>query len=98
MNDYNENTYSIIGYELAKTLSDHGTVSRGVCVVDENNNLLSIMERTKIYKEGDKILYEENGVKYEVPFDSSVSMNFWCFPPTMFAATGKLFHKFVKEN
>ncbi|MBC7888182.1 MAG: nucleotidyltransferase [Ferruginibacter sp.] len=98
INDSNENTYSIIGYELAKTLSDNGTVSRGVCEVDENSNLVSIKERTKIYREGDKILYEENDVKYEVPFDSSVSMNFWCFPPTMFDATEKLFHDFVREN
>lgn len=98
ISECNEKTYSIIGYELAKTLSDHGTVSRGVCEVDENSNLVSIKERTKIYKEGDKIVYEENDVKYAVPFDSSVSMNFWCFPPTMFAATEKLFHDFVKEN
>ena len=97
-NECNEHTYSIIGYELAKTLSEHGTVSRGVCEVDENNNLVSIKERTKIYKEGDKIVYEENDTKYEVPFDSSVSMNFWCFPPTMFAATEKQFHEFVKAN
>ncbi|MEO5890458.1 MAG: sugar phosphate nucleotidyltransferase [Ferruginibacter sp.] len=93
-----ENTYAIIGYELAKTLSEHGTVSRGVCEVDADNNLVSIKERTKIYREGDKILYEENDVKYEVPFDSSVSMNFWCFPPSMFDATEKLFHEFVKAN
>ncbi|MEP7110211.1 MAG: sugar phosphate nucleotidyltransferase [Ferruginibacter sp.] len=98
MNECSETTYAIIGYELAKTLSDNGTVSRGVCEVDENSNLLSIKERVKIYKEGDKIIYEENDVKYEVPVDSSVSMNFWCFPPTMFAATEKLFHDFVKEN
>ncbi|MEP7144392.1 MAG: sugar phosphate nucleotidyltransferase [Ferruginibacter sp.] len=98
INECNENTYSIIGYELAKTLSEYGTVSRGVCEVDENSNLVSIKERTKIYKENDKIVYEENGVKYEVPFNSSVSMNFWCFPPTMFTTTEKLFHDFVKEN
>ena len=94
----NEKTYAIIGYELAKTLSDHGTVSRGVCKVDANSKLVSIKERTKIYKEGDKIVYEENDVKVEVPFDSSVSMNFWCFPPTMFAATENLFHAFVRNH
>ncbi len=98
INDCNDHTYSIIGYELAKTLSENGTVSRGVCEVDANSNLVSIKERTKIYKEGDKIVYEENDGKHEVPFDSSVSMNFWCFPPTMFDATGKLFHEFVKAN
>ncbi|MBC7867812.1 MAG: nucleotidyltransferase [Gloeobacteraceae cyanobacterium ES-bin-316] len=98
INDCNERTYSIIGYQLAKTLSEHGTVSRGVCEVDENSNLVSIKERVKIYREGDKIVYEENEVKHEVPFDSSVSMNFWCFPPTMFDATEKLFQEFVKAN
>ena len=98
INECNDNTYSIIGYELAKTLSENGTVSRGVCEVDENSNLVSIKERTKIYREGDKIVYEESDGKHEVPFNSSVSMNFWCFPPTMFDATEKLFHEFVKEN
>ncbi|HEY8970291.1 MAG TPA: sugar phosphate nucleotidyltransferase, partial [Puia sp.] len=53
--DVKDNVYSIIGYELAKTLSDNGTVSRGVCQVDANNNLVSIAERTKIYEENGKI-------------------------------------------
>jgi NDP-sugar pyrophosphorylase family protein len=90
--------YSLIGYELAKTLSEHGTVSRGVCEVDEKNNLVDIKERTKIYRDGDRIIYEENEVKHEVPFNSSVSMNFWCFHPSLFPATEKLFHQFVKDN
>ena len=90
--------YSIIGYELSKTLSDHGTVSRGVCQVDADNNLVSIKERTKIYREGDKIVYEDEAGKHEVPFNSSVSMNFWCFHQSLFAATEKLFHQFVKDN
>ena len=58
--DVSPNLYCIIGYELAKTLSDNGTVSRGVCQVDAANNLVSINERTKIYWDGDrKITYEE---------------------------------------
>jgi len=47
--DVKDNVWSIIGYELAKTLSDNGTVSRGVCQVDANDNLVSIAERTKIW-------------------------------------------------
>ena len=47
----NATTYSIIGYDLAKTLSENGSVSRGVCEVDNKNNLVSIHERTKIYQE-----------------------------------------------
>ncbi len=90
--------YSIIGYELSKTLSDHGTVSRGVCQVDADNNLVSIKERTKIYREDDTIVYEDEAGKHQVPFNSSVSMNFWCFHQSLFAATEKLFHQFVKDN
>ncbi|WP_462261749.1 sugar phosphate nucleotidyltransferase [Ferruginibacter sp.] len=93
-----EKTYSIIGYELAKTLSEHGTVSRGVCQVDAHNNLVSITERTKIYREGDTIVYEEEDGKHQVPFNSSVSMNFWCFHQALFPVTEKLFHQFVKAN
>jgi NDP-sugar pyrophosphorylase family protein len=97
-NDCTQKKYSIIGYELAKTLSEHGTVSRGVCQVDANDNLVSIKERTKIYREGDKIIFEEEDKKHEVPFNSSVSMNFWCFHQSLFPATEKLFHQFVKDN
>lgn len=92
----NDTTWSIIGYELAKTLSDNGTVSRGVCQVDASDNLVSIAERTKIYQDGDKkITYEEGDKKFEVPFDSKVSMNFWCFAPSVFPYTEKIFGDFL---
>lgn len=90
--------YCIIGYELAKTLSDNGTVSRGVCEVDAAGNLVSIAERTKIYRDGDTITYEEGDKKFEVPFDSKVSMNFWAFDPSVFRYTEKLFAAFLKEQ
>jgi len=96
--DVNDKLYSIIGYELAKTLSDNGTVSRGVCQVDAKGNLVSIAERTKIYQDGDKITYEEGDKKFEVPFDSKVSMNFWCFAPSVFPYITKLFAEFLKEE
>jgi choline kinase len=92
------NKYCIIGYELVKTLSEHGTVSRGVCKVDADNNLVNINERTKIYREGNSIVYEDEAGKHQVPFNSSVSMNFWCFHQDMFAGTEKLFHQFVPAN
>lgn len=96
--DCNEKNYAIIGYQLENTLSDHGSVSRGVCQVDENNNLVSIKERTKIYKEAGKVVYEDETGKHTVPADSSVSMNFWCFHPSLFAVTEKLFLDFVQQN
>ena len=99
LNDENtENLYAIIGYELAKTLSEHGTVSRGVCEVDDRQNLVSIKERTKIYREGEEIIYEDEKGKHTVPFNSSVSMNFWCFHPSLFGATHQLFLEFVMAN
>ena len=94
----NPKTGAIIGYELNKTLSDHGTVSRGVCEVDADNNLVSINERTSIAKKDDKIFYEENGQQVEVPFESSVSMNFWCFDPSVFNLTEQMFLEFVKAS
>ena len=90
--------YSIIGYELPKTLSEHGTVSRGVCEVDANGNLVTISERTKIFKEGDKIIYEDENGRHEVSQDSKVSMNFWCFDLSVFSHIQDLFHQFLREN
>ena len=97
-NECDEKTYSLIGYELNKTLSEHGTVSRGVCDVDDKGNLVSITERTKIYKEGNEIVFEDNGEKKKVSFDSKVSMNFWCFHSSVFELTEKLFHQFLTDH
>ena len=97
-NKCTDRQYAIIGYELVKTLSEHGTVSRGVCQVDDKNNLISIKERTKIYKEDEDIVYEDEAGKHKVPSSSSVSMNFWCFHPSLFPVTGPLFLQFVKNN
>ena len=91
-------TYSIIGYQLAKTLSEFGTVSRGVCEVDSDNKLVSIKERTKLYKEQNRIVFEDNDEKVEVPYHSSVSMNFWCFHPAIFTDIQKLFKQFAIEH
>lgn len=98
--EVNDKTQCIIGYELKRTLSENGSVSRGVCEVDENGNLTSISERTKIYRNDEgKITYEDdNGSLHEVSEDSSVSMNFWGFDPSIFEITEKLFHEFVEEN
>jgi hypothetical protein len=94
----NKNTYAIIGYQLDKTLSEHGTVSRGVCEVDDAHNLVSISERTKIYRDGDKVVYEDEKGLHEVSGNSSVSMNFWCFHPHIFSRTQLLFEAFLPAN
>ena len=94
----NEKTAAIIGYRLEKTLSKHGTVSRGVCDVNENGELISIIERTKIYPENGKVFYEDDNNKIEVSAYSSVSMNFWCFHPSIFKLTEELFTEFTIAN
>jgi choline kinase len=97
-NGINDSTWGIIGYTLSKTLSENGTVSRGVCQADENGNLTSIVERVKIYWKGEKIVYEDETGEHEVPNDSPVSMNFWAFPPSVFPRIQAQFDAFVPAN
>jgi hypothetical protein len=96
--EVSQKKYCIIGYELPKTLSDNGTVSRGVCEVDANHNLVSITERTKIYREGDEIIYEDKDGKHDVPDTVKVSMNFWGFDVSVFPYTEKLFKDFLTTS
>lgn len=96
--DCNPEMHAIIGYDLSKTLSPNGTVSRGVCEVNGQQELVSITERTKIYAEGDTIVYEDVNGKHEVPYHSSVSMNFWCFDDSVFYLTKKMFAEFLKKH
>lgn len=94
-----ERAQCIIGYHLKKTLSENGSVSRGVCEADAQGNLISINERTSIYrnKEG-KITYEDETGLHEVSEDSLVSMNFFGFSPAIFPIIEKQFQEFLDEN
>ncbi|MFN2438313.1 MAG: sugar phosphate nucleotidyltransferase [Chitinophagaceae bacterium] len=97
--DCQENVYAIVGYDLSKTLSDHGSVSRGVCEVDNNDNLMAINERVKIYRQGAKMVYEDaDGIKHEILENAKASMNFWCFHPTVFSFLEEEFKKFLNQN
>ena len=95
----NEQTYCIIGYQLRNTLSDNGTVSRGVCDVDAVGNLTDINERTKIFTrpEGD-IVYEENDQLTVLPENSLVSMNYLCFAPGFIGLAENLFSDFLEKQ
>jgi NDP-sugar pyrophosphorylase family protein len=94
----NDKTYCILGYELANTLSENGTVSRGVCTINENNVLTQIIERTKIYRKGDQIVFEEEGVESPLAADARVSMNFMCFAPNFLDLCEQEFSKFLEEQ
>jgi len=98
LNDCNERTYAIIGYELLKTLSEHGTVNRGVCEVDDKGNLVSVVERLNVSRQGDKIVCNDEHLPKELSLDTHVSMNFWCFDPSLFDYTKKVFKEFLAEN
>lgn len=98
MKGMKENEYLIMGYKLENTLSDHGTVNRGVCQVDENMHLIGINETLAIGKENGVISYEENGERHELSPETYVSMNFFAFPPSVLPLFEEKFVQFVKEN
>ncbi|MGB4204354.1 MAG: sugar phosphate nucleotidyltransferase [Bacteroidales bacterium] len=94
-----EGEYAMVGYELRNTLSEHGTVSRGICEPDENRLLVSVTERTKIAPEGEAIVYiDEHGNKIKLDPETIVSMNFWGFTNDFFEKLEKGFDEFIREN
>lgn len=96
--DITDTNYAMIGYEIGKTLSDYGSVSRGVCQVDEHGILVDINERTKVFKEAGTIVFEQDDKQYPLAVDTRVSMNFWGFTPAVFQITEDLFRDFVEQN
>ena len=90
----------MVGYLLKNTLSENGSVSRGVCEVDENDHLTGVTERTKILRDDldQQIYYYEEDRQTNLPDNTIVSMNFWGFHPTVFEMARKMFVDFVKEN
>ncbi|GAA4320398.1 nucleotidyltransferase family protein [Compostibacter hankyongensis] len=95
----NDHTYSVVGYELGNTLSENGSVSRGVCAVNEAGNLAAINERTKIERENGVITFEEaDGSKHPLEAETPVSMNFWGFHPSFFDIAEDQFRLFIDQN
>ena len=90
--------FAMMGYRLANTLSDHGSVSRGVCVVNEEGQLQRIDERTKVQWQDDHIIYMEGEQAHRVDRESAVSMNFWGFHHTLFPRIEERFHQFIDES
>jgi UTP-glucose-1-phosphate uridylyltransferase len=95
---HDDKLYALIGYELLKTLSDYGTVNRGICKVDKNDNLISVIERLNISRKGNVIICDDGKEPAELSLDTKSSMNFWCFYPSIFEYTQKMFREFLKEN
>jgi len=88
--------FCMVGYMLGNTLTDNGSVARGICNA-ENGFLTKIVERTKLFKEEGGAYFEEDGEKVHVPNDTIVSMNFWGFTPEIFAGLEEDFIKFLAD-
>ena len=90
----------MIGYILKNTLSEHGTVNRGVCKVDSKNNLVEVSEREKLAIQNGIVKYNlgEPNKTGEVDPESFVSMNYWGFHPSVFEAIEKGLYNFMREN
>ncbi len=90
--------YAMVGYNLGNTLTDNGSVARGVCET-KDGMLDKIVERTKIYKtENGGQFKDENGATIDLPPETVVSMNFWCFTPDVFEGAKKRFDAFINDE
>lgn len=88
--------YALVGYPLRQTLSEHGTVSRGICAIEGPGRLRSITELTKIEKTADGARYTgADGITHRLSGEETVSMNFWGFTPAVFAQLQGLFEEFL---
>ena len=91
--------YSMVGFRICNTLSENGTVARGVCAKNEANMLTDVVERTEIMRVDGTICYkDENGEWQPVGEETPVSMNFWGFTPDYFQYSEEQFIDFLKEN
>lgn len=91
--------YCMVGYRLENTLSENGTVSRGVCNVDDNGLLAGMTERTSIGRTANGIEYKDtDGSMHPLPADATVSMNLFGFTPDYFVESEKLFVEWLKER
>jgi UTP-glucose-1-phosphate uridylyltransferase len=91
--------YSMVGYRLKNTLSDFGSVSRGICDVDDNGNLQKIVETTKILKKGNRVIsVEKDGSETLLTGEEIVSMNNWGFHPSIFKILETKFISFLKTE
>lgn len=99
LSDGAKDNYSMVGFRIGSTLSESGTVSRGICQTDKDNYLLSIVERTKIQRMDGSVKYlDENDNWIAIEDSTPVSMNFWGFTPDYFKYSNEYFIKFLSEN
>ncbi len=92
--------YSMVGFQVGNTMSESGSVSRGVCTVDENGHLTDVVERTAIAYDKDRNINftDENGKEQRLDPKTPVSMNFWGLQPDFFEHVEEQFLDFLKAR
>ncbi|MBR4445404.1 MAG: nucleotidyltransferase [Solobacterium sp.] len=94
-NKVEDGKYAMIGYPCGVTLGDNGTVTRGICEMDEDRNLLSIREIRQVGRFDGKVQYVSGGEYIPLDPDTPVSMNFWGFTPKVFEDCAKILQEFL---
>ena len=93
-----KNDYTMVGFRVGNTLSDNGTVARGICAKDENDNLTTVVERTEIMRVNGAVSYkDENGEWVAVDDNTPVSMNMWGFTPDYLEYSEEYFKEFLSD-
>ena len=93
-----KNTYAMVGFRVGNTLSESGTVSRGLCATNDKQQLTSVVERTKIQRMDGEVKYlDENETWVSTPDTTPASMNFWGFTPDYFEYSEEFFKTFLSE-
>ena len=91
--------YCMVGFELQNTVSEHGSVARGICQLNDKGYLMGMAERTKIYLKDEDIVFEdEDGSLHTLDPKDTVSMNLFGFTPDFFAHIEEDFKGFLKKN
>ena len=91
-----KNRYAMVGFRIDNTLSENGTVARGICTKDEKGNLATVVERTEIERHGEDIQYKDEKEQWvTVDKNTPVSMNVWGFTPDYFDYSQEYFKEFL---
>lgn len=93
-----ERQLELIAYPVETTLSENGTVARGICTLDSDNHLLEVEEQTSVRRENGKIIYTENDKDVEINSQTLVSMNFFVFHPDFYTSLEAYFVEFIKSK
>ena len=97
--DNTQNQYCMVGYRVGNTLSESGSVARGVCETSAEGYLTGVVERTAIERiDGDIQFIDENGQKVVLEENTPVSMNMWGFTPDYFTHSEEYFKEFLRAN